>query len=200
MARLVSQNFDTQKGELLDAAVDAFAKEGFSRASMSRIAQRAGVSKALIYHYYPSKENLLYESMLRYLTGLIAALGAAGARGKRADLSATLHRLLGQYRAASDAHVVLMSELRNLPANQRAHIVELQRQVLLVMRRAVERAVPAIDASDIGAVTMLVMGMVNWLHTWYREDGPVSHEQLETLVTRMVSGALQGAAEAREPA
>lgn len=192
MARLVSENFDVQKGLLLDAAVQAFATEGFSRASMNRIAERAGVSKALIYHYYPSKETLLYESMLRYLTGLKAALGTAAGRARAGELNATLQRLLAQYRAAQHDHVVLMSELRNLPPAQRAQIVQLQRQVLGAMQRTVARAAPSIAAADLGAVTMLVMGMVNWLHTWYREDGPVSHEQLQSLVERMVGGALQG--------
>ncbi len=200
MARLVSENFEVQKGLLLDAAVQAFATEGFSRASMSRIAERAGVSKALIYHYYPSKENLLYESMLRYLSGLRAALGPAASRARGAELGVTLHRLLGQYRAARHDHVVLMSELRNLPPAQRTRIVQLQRQVLLAMQRSVARAAPAIATADLGAVTMLVMGMVNWLHTWYREDGPVTHDHLESLVARMVGGALQGVAAAKEPA
>lgn len=202
MARLVSENFEAQKGLLLDAAVEAFSTEGFSRASMSRIAERAGVSKALIYHYYPSKENLLYEAMLRYLSGLQAALGKATRRSRQGDLAdhlaVTLQRLLAQYRAARHDHVVLMSELRNLPDGQRAHIVQLQRQVLDTMRRAVARTQPSIADADLGAVTMLVMGMVNWLHTWYSEDGPVSHERLQALVERMVGGALQGAAAAKE--
>ena len=194
MARVVSGNFRQQKGMLLDAAVRAFAEEGFSRASMTRIAASAGVSKALIYHYYPSKEMLLYESMLRYLTGLLAVLRAGTGRRRSAPMAVTLHRLLAQYRAARHDHVVLMSELRNLPQPRRAQIVQLQRQVLETMQRAVARAEPSIAAGDLHAVTLLVMGMVNWLHTWYREDGPVSHERLQSLVQRMVGGALHGAA------
>jgi AcrR family transcriptional regulator len=198
MARLVSETFDVQKGMLLDAAVRAFATEGFSRVSMNRIADSAGVSKALIYHYYPSKETLLYEAMLRYLTRLGTALATGSRRGKPDDLARTLRRLLAQYRAARHDHVVLMSELRNLSDEQRARIVQLQRQVLEAMQSAVSRAAPAIAPADLGAVTMLVMGMVNWLHTWFREDGPVTHEHLQELVERMVDGALQGAAAAAE--
>jgi TetR/AcrR family transcriptional regulator len=196
MARVISGNFLQQKGMLLDAAVRAFAEEGFSRASMTRIAAGAGVSKALIYHYYPGKEMLLYESMLRYLSGLLAALGAGTGRHRSAHMAVTLDRLLAQYRAGRHDHVVLMSELRNLPQPQRTQIVQLQRQVLETMRRAVARTEPSIAPGDLHAVTLLVMGMVNWLHTWYREDGPVSHERLQFLVQRMVGGALHAAAAA----
>jgi AcrR family transcriptional regulator len=197
MARVVSGNFGRQKGLLLDAAVHAFADEGFGRASMKRIAASAGVSKALIYHYYPSKEMLLYESMLRYLTSLLAALGASTDRPRAGHMAVTLRRLLAQYRAARHDHVVLMSELRNLPQPQRMQIVQLQRRVLETMQRAVARAEPSIAPGDLQAVTLLVMGMVNWLHTWYREDGSVSHERLQSLVQRMVGGALHGAAAAQ---
>lgn len=199
MSRVVSENFEQQKGMLLDAAVESFAADGFTRASMNRIAQRAGVSKALIYHYFPGKEHLLHAAMLRYLLGLKSALASTGARGDR-SLDATLRRLLDRYHATQHDHTVLMAELRHLPAELRGPVVGLQRDVLAVMRRASARAAPAIRAEDLGAVTMLVMGMVNWLHTWYRKGGPVAQDRLADLVLRMVGGALQGVGCSREGA
>jgi len=199
MSRVVSENFEQQKGMLLDAAVEAFATDGFTRASMSRIAQRAGVSKALIYHYFPGKEHLLYAAMLRYLLTLKSALASTGARADR-SLDATLRRLLDRYHATQHDHTVLMAELRHLPAELRGPVVGLQRDVLAFMRQAIAQAAPAIRAEDLGAVTMLVMGMVNWLHTWYREDGPVAQDRLAELVLRTVGGALQGVVRSREGA
>jgi len=43
------------------AALEAFAELGFHAASMAEIARRASVSKALIYRYFKSKEDLLCE-------------------------------------------------------------------------------------------------------------------------------------------
>lgn len=48
----------TQK-QIKDAAFQLFAKEGYSDTPVSRIAEKAGVSKGLIYHYFSSKEQIL---------------------------------------------------------------------------------------------------------------------------------------------
>lgn len=43
---------------ILESAGREFAKHGFSGASMNEIVKRGGISKGIIYHYFPSKENL----------------------------------------------------------------------------------------------------------------------------------------------
>jgi len=50
---------------ILKAAQEAFAKKGFNGVSMEEIAKAAGVKKALIYYYFPSKENLFEEVWTR---------------------------------------------------------------------------------------------------------------------------------------
>ncbi len=51
--------------KILKAAQEAFAKKGFNGVSMEEIAKAAGVKKALIYYYFPSKENLFEEVWTR---------------------------------------------------------------------------------------------------------------------------------------
>ncbi len=49
------------RDKILEAARMSFSEKGFDGVSMEEIAQRAGVRKALIYYYFPSKENLFEE-------------------------------------------------------------------------------------------------------------------------------------------
>lgn len=51
---------------LLDAAGDAFAQRGFDAATMTQIAQQAGVSIGAAYQYFPNKEALAFELRRRY--------------------------------------------------------------------------------------------------------------------------------------
>ena len=51
----------TTKDKILKAAREAFAEKGFNGVSVDEIAKRAGVKKALIYYYFPSKEDLFEE-------------------------------------------------------------------------------------------------------------------------------------------
>lgn len=51
----------SSRERIIKAARKAFAERGHDGVSMSEIAQMAGVKKALIYYYFPSKEDLFYE-------------------------------------------------------------------------------------------------------------------------------------------
>ncbi|MTI89352.1 MAG: TetR/AcrR family transcriptional regulator [Balneolaceae bacterium] len=45
--------------QIIDAAFQLFANEGFAKTSISAVAEKAGISKGLIYHYFDSKEGIL---------------------------------------------------------------------------------------------------------------------------------------------
>lgn len=50
-----------KKALIMDAAIEIFAEKTFQGASISMIAQKAGISKGLLYNYFESKEVLLKE-------------------------------------------------------------------------------------------------------------------------------------------
>ncbi len=50
---------DERVPQIIDAAAQVFARDGIDGANMSEIAEAAGVSKATIYHYFASKEDLI---------------------------------------------------------------------------------------------------------------------------------------------
>ena len=47
---------DERRRRLLELGADLFTRFAYDELSMSRIAREAGISKALLYHYFPSKE------------------------------------------------------------------------------------------------------------------------------------------------
>jgi AcrR family transcriptional regulator len=48
-----------RKAEILEAALNVFAEEGYHSASIAKVSKRAGVSKGLLYNYFESKQELL---------------------------------------------------------------------------------------------------------------------------------------------
>ena len=53
---------------ILDAALDAFADSGFHETSLDDVARRAGISKALIYEHFDSKQDL-FDALLETYVG-----------------------------------------------------------------------------------------------------------------------------------
>lgn len=49
-----------RREQILEAALDVFAADGFEGATTKEIARRAGVTQGLIYFYFPSKEDLFF--------------------------------------------------------------------------------------------------------------------------------------------
>lgn len=60
---------EAKRRQILDIAAEVFREAGFERASMSQICSRVGGSKATLYNYFPSKEELFLEVMLEGTRG-----------------------------------------------------------------------------------------------------------------------------------
>jgi AcrR family transcriptional regulator len=90
---------DERRAQLLGLGTRLFAEHSYEDLSMARIAREAGISKALLYHYFPSKEEFFR-----------AALGEAAAElAQRTSLDASLPPL-DQVRAATQAFVDWIGE------------------------------------------------------------------------------------------
>ncbi len=54
---------DERRAQLLELGTDLFSEHGYDDLSMARIARAGGVSKALLYHYFPSKRDYFLATM-----------------------------------------------------------------------------------------------------------------------------------------
>ncbi len=66
-----------RRAAILDAAMEAFARHGYHGTSIDDIASAAGISKALIYEHFPSKQGLHAELVTAQAEALFARLAAA---------------------------------------------------------------------------------------------------------------------------
>lgn len=67
-----------KKALIFDAALHQFAEQGIHSSSISKIAQRAGISKGLIYNYFESKEDLVKQLMFDLMDSATEMFGIAG--------------------------------------------------------------------------------------------------------------------------
>src|SRR5664279_811352 len=60
MPRVRSDDYETKGNAILDCAAILFAREGYPSAKMQDIAVACGATKSMLYHYYPTKDDLLF--------------------------------------------------------------------------------------------------------------------------------------------
>jgi len=118
MARTRAADFEEKQRGILDKAAQVFAEQGMEKASMSQIATVAQVSKALLYHYYPSKDALIFAIIITHLEGLDAAIEAADnpALAPEPRLRKLVGTVLENYRGADNQHKVQLNATAALAA------------------------------------------------------------------------------------
>jgi TetR/AcrR family fatty acid metabolism transcriptional regulator len=122
---------------LLDAAIRVFARKGYHAARIADIAQEAGVAYGLLYHYFPSKEDVLetvfrdtWTAMLDAINGIEAAGGPAREQVRRVAAV-----VLGSWKLNPDLVRVLVREVARSPHVQNE--VDEIRQAMDALQRIV---------------------------------------------------------------
>jgi AcrR family transcriptional regulator len=199
MARPKSQHHDLKRDEILDIAAQCFASQSYPAASMNDIAAAGGTSKARLYHYYDSKDAILFDLLDRYTQRLLAIIGQAEATAQRRNLDdrAALHELirsfLEEYETSATRHVALLNDTKFLGDEQREFILNRQRDVVSAVTRFLRRAYPhRLNPVNQTAVTMMLFGMINWTFTWLRPGGAMSYAAFAEEVIAMLEGGLAG--------
>ena len=191
MARTRALDYGDKRRALLDVAARLFAAHGFDRTSVSDIAARADVSKALVYHYYPSKSALLYDIISAHLAYVADALAEADDPEAPPEerLFALVRAALFSYREADSLHKVQLNELDKLDAGQQRDLRALERRIVTTVAGAVKRLNPALlekeEARLLKPVTMSLFGVLNWTYLWFRDDGPLSRDEYARLATQL---------------
>jgi len=190
MARPQSPDYDKRREAILAAAAHLYAARGFAGASVADLAKACRTSKSLIYHYFPSKDDILYAAMATHLDALVSAAEEASQAGSaEARLRALTRAFMRLYVGAQDSHKVLLNELDNLPPARRAEVVAKQRRIIASVEALVRELRP--DAGPLTLpLTMLFFGMINWTHTWFHAGGAVGADRLADMAVELMLGGV----------
>jgi TetR/AcrR family transcriptional regulator len=193
MARPRSADHDIKRRAILDHSAKLFAQNGYDRTAMAEVAAACGVSKALLYHYYASKETLLFDILSVHLQELLDAAQAVDTSlPPRERLRALVGALLDAYRDADQQHKIQINEMSKLPPERQKALIGMERDLVAVFAAAISDVLPAIGRSKtlLKPVTMSLFGMLNWHYMWFREGGTMSREDYADLATTvLVEGA-----------
>ncbi len=189
MPRGIARDHDQKREAIRKGAAEYFAAHGFDRASMTGAARHCGVSKALIYHYYDSKESLLYDILDTHLTELVET---ARAVGPGAGLEALICAVLEAYEDADAEHKLQIDALSVLPEALQAPLIAVQREIVGIMAQTLVREAPGLKGTDkLSPVAMSVFGILNWFYMWHRPGKGLSRDAYSALATDMVLNGIR---------
>jgi AcrR family transcriptional regulator len=193
LARTQAADYDQRRAAIVERAAQLFAQRGFNASSVADLAKACATSKSLVYHYYPSKEDILYAVMSSHIDQLVEDVETVLVQpaDDSTRLSALIHAFMAHYVGAADRQKVLLNELDSLPPLARATIVAKQRQVIDATQALLVALQPALTNSPAAAraKTMLLFGMINWTHTWYDPAGPIKPDRIADMALAMIQAS-----------
>ncbi|NBO75594.1 MAG: TetR/AcrR family transcriptional regulator [Betaproteobacteria bacterium] len=197
MARPRASTYDEQRDRILHQAAELFALQGYGGTSMNEVAQACGVSKAALYHYVRDKSELLTLIALTHVERLEQLTRDVLAQELPAPqrLSQLIMRFVDEYAGSRHEHRVLTEDVKFLDAQEQQKVVAAQRRVVQAFADVVCEIRPELAQAGLHkAVTMLLFGMINWMFTWLRPSGAITHAQMGEMVEALFFGGLQAVA------
>jgi AcrR family transcriptional regulator len=193
MARKQGSHSDITGPKVQEAALRLIAQHGFAAVSMRQIAAEVGVQAGALYNYTSDKQSLLFDLMQSHMTALLDALAAQPLQGDPMQRLEQFTRFHIRFHLPRADHVfVSYMELRNLSDVNFTQIEALRRRyenaLEAVLRDGEKAGVFAVE--DTRVTTMALIGLLTGLSNWYRTDGRLGMDAIETIYWDLVRKAV----------
>jgi AcrR family transcriptional regulator len=185
---------DERRAQLLAAALEVFTSAGYHAAAMDEIADRAGVSKPVLYQHFPSKLDLYLAVLDTHIDSLVFAIQKAiqSTPENSIRVQATIAAYFDFIEADGEAFRLLFESDMNVePA---------VRERLNRMTYDCAAAVSAVISLDTGlpqeAAMLLGVGLIGSAQVtarhWLERDSKLTREQAQNLVTNIIWRGISG--------
>ncbi len=185
---------DERRAQLLVAALEVFTAAGYHSAAMDEIADRAKVSKPVLYQHFPSKLELYLAVLDLHIDSLVFAIQKAIAsnRENSARVSATVEAYFGFINSEGEAFRLLFESDMNLEPQVRERLNR--------MTYDCAAAVSAVISIETGLgkeeSMMLAVGIIGTVQTtarhWLDRDGKIDRQRATELVMNLIWRGISG--------
>ncbi|MQM26685.1 TetR/AcrR family transcriptional regulator [Glycomyces albidus] len=182
--------------EVLRAALELFAEQGYANTSVQQIVQAAGVTKGAMYHYFTSKDDLLfaiYERMLSLQKRRLDEIMAAGG-----DTESVLRAVCEDVVVTSidflpEGTVFFRSQHMLTPERQ-AEVKRRRREyhdkfAELIVRGQEEKLFR--DDVPVSVLIAHFFSDIHYLPHWYSHEGPENEAELAAQITELFLRSLR---------
>jgi AcrR family transcriptional regulator len=176
---------DERRALLLERATQLFGERGYDGVSMAQLAREANISKALLYHYFPSKRRLFEAALAAGAQELRERTRPDPARPPAEQLAATLDAFLAWVQERPGAYAKMLEsagarEVRDTMAQVRAETA-----ARILSGLGPDGGRPATRAAVFGWLAFLDAAILDWI-----EHGDMPREELHGLLLGTFAGAL----------
>lgn len=202
VARIVERPVTSRRAEICRTAARIFRDRGFDATSVSDIARALRMTKAGLYHYFDSKEALLFEIMTFGLERVHEEVVIPASRVR--DPAARLRQIVMDHARittrAQGAVAQLFDETPALSPAARKMIRDRERRYFQLIRNTLAelRTAGRLRDVELTVAAFSIIGMILWLPRWFRQGGRLTSEQAAREIANLaLAGVLRPGANRR---
>lgn len=194
MARLRSKQFPEIQRNILKRAAAVFAEIGYASSTITDLTRATGLSRGALYHYFPSKEAILYEILDAQVRGFLDIVeDALQSSAVPVEKLRAVTRAIVEYNTQSpNEQVIVLNEVNQLAAADREKIEGLERCILSRLSELIMQVDggSAVTPNNRRVYTMMYLGMINYTFAWYNPNGPVKPKEYADLACALILNGL----------
>ena len=196
------EKFDnfTEKGrkqidQICLTAAKVFGQNGYLSATLSDVAQAAGTTKGGIFHYFSTKEELLFLIVHRYMNNSLEGLKKKLQNGNSPMEKLHIlisHHIYNYVEHPNESRLALL-ERSNMPRESSEVIKNGEREYETILRCIVEGVVKAEvkNADNVRLISFSLLGMCTFPYMWFNPEGKSTPDQLIETIFNIFCGNLE---------
>jgi AcrR family transcriptional regulator len=179
------------RDEILASATHLFAERGYRAVTIDDIATNLGYTKSVIYYYFKSKNEILWQIITRIFESYYGKIIAE--RDKNLPPDQALARMVRQHALS----VMEYPEWTSIFNREETELDPTQKRQIRRMKREYDAVFEAVYEAGVaqGLFRKMpphvaiggAMGMCNWLYVWYDEKGPLSAVEIADYFASLLS-------------
>ncbi len=187
MPRVRAGDYDAKAQTILDSAAALFAKVGYPSAKMQDIAKACGATKSMLYHYFPTKDDLLFAMLEEHLEKVIAGVEEVGRQGGPSEeqFSALVVFYVQKSAQSRRRHTIAQNDVKYLPKAMQTPLIALERRLCELIADQIRALNPALPNAIYKPYAMLLIGMLNGTDIWFKPGGEIKMRELCERISRL---------------
>ncbi|NLL19076.1 MAG: TetR/AcrR family transcriptional regulator [Clostridia bacterium] len=174
---------EDKKSRIIEAAVRLFKERGFHQVSVRNIIKEAAVSNGCFYHYFATKDELLF-SINDFIMDYVIENAQQVLNSKQTPVE-KLHGIISTFISTFyvyNREVVVMYQENHYLAPEYYQKMRQKRDLYSkIVMSVLDEGVKLKEfrpLEPLSIVAFMIFGMVNWTYTWYDPEGPLSIEEI----------------------
>jgi len=185
---------DERRAQLLSAALESFTTSGYHAASMDEIAERANVSKPVLYKHFPSKLDLYLAVLDLHIDSLVFSIqkAIASTRENKNRVKATIDAYFGFIEGEGEAFRLLFESDMSVEPQVRERLERMTYDCAVAVSAviSVDTGLPK-DEAMILAIGLIGCAQISARH-WLEKGGKIDRFQASALVTSLMWRGISG--------